>query len=391
MVVHKAPHECARRILLCVSGMTPQIVTETLQALLDQSPRFEPTAIRIVTTAQGKAKAEKQLIAEGHLAALCADYGLDAPPLDFTPIRDADGKELDDIRNGTDNTAAADCILAIVRELTQDAGCAIHASLAGGRKTMSHYMGYALSLFGRPQDRLSHVLVAPAWVEGAADFFYVPRQPVELHARKREGESIGCVLGRSDEVTITLADIPLLRLGEALPRMLRKGQVSFSETVRLANLALAEPQLVLDSKRCRISASGSLIDLPPLQFVLMYWFASRVQRGLPGFPASCIDDEVIEDFLQIVPEALPGLGSFHDSDAAENQRFYKAALKLRAQTLDERTAYFSQNRSKLNKNLENALGDTLANLYWVGRKNCPVGLNLQPEQIHIASLPDPDA
>jgi CRISPR-associated protein (TIGR02584 family) len=32
-------------------------------------------------------------------------------------------------------------------------------SIAGGRKTMGFYAGYALSLYGRAQDRMSHVLV----------------------------------------------------------------------------------------------------------------------------------------------------------------------------------------------------------------------------------------
>jgi CRISPR-associated protein (TIGR02584 family) len=58
-----------------------------------------------------------------------------------------------------------------VRELTADPDCAIHASIAGGRKTMGFYLGYALSLFGRPQDRLSHVLVSSPF-ESNQNFFY---------------------------------------------------------------------------------------------------------------------------------------------------------------------------------------------------------------------------
>ena len=43
----------------------------------------------------------------------------------------------------------ADAITALVRALTADPGSAVHASIAGGRKTMGFYLGYALSLFGR--------------------------------------------------------------------------------------------------------------------------------------------------------------------------------------------------------------------------------------------------
>ncbi|MBV5299598.1 MAG: TIGR02584 family CRISPR-associated protein, partial [Rhodoferax sp.] len=76
-----------------------------------------------------------------------------------------------DIRSPADNRAAADFITAQVRAITADSGCALHASIAGGRKTMGFYLGYALSLFGRPQDRLSHVLVSEPF-ESSYDFFY---------------------------------------------------------------------------------------------------------------------------------------------------------------------------------------------------------------------------
>jgi CRISPR-associated protein (TIGR02584 family) len=41
---------------------------------------------------------------------------------------------------------------------TADPQASLHVSIAGERKTMGFYVGYALSLFGRTQGRLSHVL-----------------------------------------------------------------------------------------------------------------------------------------------------------------------------------------------------------------------------------------
>ena len=63
----------------------------------------------------------------------------------------------------------------------------LHVSIAGGRKTMGFYVGYALSLFARDQDRLSHVLVPPS-LESRQDFFYPPPPPFPpLHAGEGEG------------------------------------------------------------------------------------------------------------------------------------------------------------------------------------------------------------
>ena len=67
--------------------------------------------------------------------------------------------EMTDIRSPEDNLSAADQVAKLIRELTNDPDRQLHVSLAGGRKTMSFYLGYALSIFGRDDDRLSHVLV----------------------------------------------------------------------------------------------------------------------------------------------------------------------------------------------------------------------------------------
>ena len=70
-----------------------------------------------------------------------------------------------------DNDATADAITERLRAFTADPETALHVSIAGGRKTMGYYLGYALSLFGRPQDRLSHVLVSPPF-ESHPQFYY---------------------------------------------------------------------------------------------------------------------------------------------------------------------------------------------------------------------------
>ena len=75
-----------------------------------------------------------------------------------------------------DSAAVADQILAFIRHLTADPTTRLHCSLAGGRKTLSVLLGFALQLFGRPQDTLLHVLVDEE-LEGHRDFFYPTRAP----------------------------------------------------------------------------------------------------------------------------------------------------------------------------------------------------------------------
>ena len=42
-----------RRVLLAVTGMSPQVVTETIYALAQQGADFVPTEVHIITTSKG--------------------------------------------------------------------------------------------------------------------------------------------------------------------------------------------------------------------------------------------------------------------------------------------------------------------------------------------------
>lgn len=201
--------ECyPRRRLLCVSGLSPQIVTETVYALavLSES-HFIPTDIHLLTTVEGAERARLTLLSDepGWFHRLRADYGL--PDMHFPLeqihiLRDAEGRLLHDIRSVEDNEAIADAITALVRELTADPDCAVHASIAGGRKTMGFYLGYALSLFGRSQDRLSHVLVSSPF-ETNANFFYPSPTPKVIFANLPDQRPLD-----ASAAEVTLAPIP---------------------------------------------------------------------------------------------------------------------------------------------------------------------------------------
>jgi CRISPR-associated protein (TIGR02584 family) len=170
------PTHYQRRILLSVCGLSPQVVTETLFALSQQqTPPFIPTEVHLITTTEGAQRAELALLSKdlGWFHRLCRDCGLEDiafPRQNIHVVQDANGRALDDIRSLQDNQDAADTITSLVRTFSADPDSALHVSIAGGRKTMGFYVGYALSLFGRPQDRLSHVLVSEPF-ESSMEFF----------------------------------------------------------------------------------------------------------------------------------------------------------------------------------------------------------------------------
>lgn len=280
-----------RRVLLAVSGLSPQIVSETIYALAVASPeteRFVPTEVQVVTTAEGAARIRDQLLArpDGAFHRLRRDYRLGPIAFDVDRVRsvnDSDGQELIDIRSAEDNACLADAITERVRALTADEECALHVSLAGGRKTMGYYAGYALSLFGRPQDRLSHVLVNEPF-ESAPEFWYPPPQPTMLRIASRGAGKKGITANTAD-ARVSLAMIPFVRLRQGLPKALLEGHSGFAAAVAAATGSLAAPQLRLHLADRTVEADGQRMVLQPAPFAFVVALASRALQGKPALPA----------------------------------------------------------------------------------------------------------
>ena len=106
---NRSPASYPRRILLAVTGQSPQIVTETLHALaVGQDAPFIPTEIHLITTAEGAERARLALLSEkpGWFHRLRKDYALPEIAFDSEHIhilRDAAGNLLGDIRTPADN------------------------------------------------------------------------------------------------------------------------------------------------------------------------------------------------------------------------------------------------------------------------------------------------
>ena len=262
-------------ILLAVTGLTPQVVTETLYALHRQGETL-PGQIHILTTAEGCQRARLTLINDGWLARLYHDYQLPPPKFDETHIhtlQSADGQPLADIRSQADNLAMADCITEWVRTLTAEPNTALHVSIAGGRKTMGFYAGYALSLYGRNQDRLSHVLVSPEY-ESHPQFYYPTPYSRVIYANDPSRKPLD-----TQNAEVMLADIAFVRLRHGLDDALLQGKTSFSLSVAQAQQAIGPAHISIDLKQQTITANRIAIKLIPSNLAFYCWLLKRQARG----------------------------------------------------------------------------------------------------------------
>jgi len=228
---------------------------------------------------------------KGRFVRSCRDYAIDPATIVFKEssvslLRAADGRMLDDIRTVDDNEDAANQICQSVRELTEDDGLVLHASVAGGRKTMGIYLTAAMQLFGRPQDQLSHVLVSEDF-EMHPEFYYIPPTPQELEVHVRKTGKVKRV--PTSQAHIHLASIPFIRLRRLLGDRLAEDGWRYSDEVRRAQEELefleAAHIVRLNFGEQSVSVGGRSVQLTPRMFFTYALFAGFQQsgRGQDGF------------------------------------------------------------------------------------------------------------
>jgi CRISPR-associated protein (TIGR02584 family) len=349
------PEQFSKRILISVTGLSPQVLTETLYGLAVANPSpFIPTEIHLVTTVEGAHRAELDLLHpdNGKFKALCHEYDLPSMTFDSSNIHiitDKDGRNMEDIRTPAENEAAADFITQTLSSLTRDQEAAIHVSIAGGRKTMGYYLGYALSLFGRQQDRLSHVLVSEGY-EGHPDFFYPTKKSSVIYTRdKRPLET--------DKAEISLAEIPFIRIREDIPQRLLDGEAGFSETINLALKIDEKPSLLIDLVSKSIFANDVMVKLDEVDLAFYYWVLDQtlekeVQLSKPyeGDPKLCYRDQFLSHYVRVKGE---------DKDIQKTEDSLKRGMDK---------SFFEQRISRIGTRLRETLGKRLAEPFKITRR-----------------------
>ena len=266
--------------LLATTGASPQVVTETLYAIHQSNAQW-PDAVFLITTSFGKEKAVQGLLQEGHLQRLCQQLQRPMPAFDEAHVLvapGADGNAVEDARSVADHEALANFIMTEVRNFTAHTPGGLHASLAGGRKTMTFYIGYAMSMFGRAQDTLSHVLVSEGY-ENTRDFWFPTSQEPYRFVQNAQKQTLDASLAQ-----VTLAPIPFIRQRNDLPPVLLQDTrvVDFAQLVQLINLG-ENPQLLrlcvdLPKKCIRMYAADSNLCLefkPGLLELAFYTLMAR--------------------------------------------------------------------------------------------------------------------
>jgi CRISPR-associated protein (TIGR02584 family) len=371
-----------RDVFVTVLGLAPAVVTETLWALARREPDpFIAREVHVLTTGPGMRDAYATLVGEeGGIARLAGDLGIGHRiDVEVHAIRNRRGIPVEDVRELEESIAVGDNVVERLARLTDQPDCRLHASIAGGRKTMGFYLGYLMSLFGRPQDELSHVLVNPARYEQRDSGFWYPT-------------------AETPDARIDLCMIPFVRLGTYLreSERTRLRGLSYREVVALVDEAVQPPRLIVhDPVERSVTAGRRRFELPNREYAMYRLLAETAARssgngdgwlGVDVFttPSSA----VVQRFLAIHD------ATFKTGTAAHvgfNNRIRTAQRKDKPQA--QRAAMrqiFNEVRSGLDDILEREIPDAMVRQpYAVHRKErgkgqpARFGLILKAEQIEV--------
>lgn len=381
-------------ILIITAGHTPQIVTETVWALLTQRhPPFVPAAIHLVTTARGREVFKRELLGpDGRLAALCRQHGAEpVAPAVHLP-EDAQGRELRDIRTSVECAAYANTVSRLIRRHAADPDACIHVSLAGGRKTMSYFAGAAISLFGRDQDELSHVLVEPEHFEQCLDFWHPDQPEGEVH--HRNGKDVYAPA----DARIAVVSIPFIRLSHVLPKgAFTAARLDYDEILRHVQENLDAGKARLMPARRSFEAGPYEVSLGNRQFALYRLAAAARQEGWPGAGPEGVGPEhrgwlTYDQLLEPGGRAFDQFFRFYDetyrSGTEEVEEFRRyVENKIAGGLIEEARKPFMVALAKLDNQIEAQIANpslrARVRLASAGRKPARFGLLLAPGEIEI--------
>ena len=360
--------------VLCLAGTSPGVVTETLYALAIARGE-QITHLHILTTSRGKERMETSL--PGALAAMRADYPEHASNLPEEPlieaIKDREGNPLEDISTSAQSAIAGDRILTLVRIYTDPTHARLHASLAGGRKTMSYYMGMAMAMCARAEDELSHVLVDPA-AESCNTFYYPTPEP-----RQMEG-SLGAF--DASKVEVLLHTLPVFRMRGLLEHRGYKNHSvnSFADYIGVAQRAIEPALVTLDLNNCSVEVDGILLELSPTQTAIYaVMLLDRHDKREEGTPFVDMVDEDAHHagMMQRIQKSLDKQRRRIGSDSYFFMTPYDetSAGKLRA--------LISKLRARLRAQLPEERHEQLIPVKQGGRHEVSYTLAIDPESIDI--------
>lgn len=264
----------SRNLLICVSGLTPQIVTETFFCL-SVKQKIPIHEIYVLTTKRGK---DVILARDKHpstpktplkdeIENLSKKYKIHKPLFEENDshiiVAREESVEFSDIRTDKQNILFPNKICEFLKLKSAHPENVLYCSITGGRKSMSVHLANSLSLFARENDKLLHVLT------------------------KEEHEFKGFFPSTKAEAdALELSELPFVRLRPIISHELHKDELlksNFDKIVEYTQTQLKvlapSNKLIIDVERGELRYANDILTLEPAEFLFYYFFVDAKERG----------------------------------------------------------------------------------------------------------------
>ncbi|MDN3652755.1 CRISPR-associated ring nuclease Csm6 [Thalassotalea ponticola] len=354
-----------RHTLLALVGGSPQIVSESIYALFKHR-NIVINDIKIVTTSSCKEKISKALLEPKDngftiLEKLTQDY--DLPPIQFEENdiwvpKSSCGNTISDVTTAKEMNAIAQCLLDNIKRLTSCESQVLHASLAGGRKTMTFYLSYAMSIFARPQDTLSHVFVSPDFEH--CDFFY----PTPY---KNKINTVHGVLN-SQVAHVTLSNIPYVQLRPSLPKRFLTHPISIKDTELVFEIINRPLSLDISVTSCELICSGVKVKLTKANMAFYLIMVDDLLNGHEGFDCPSTSDKTlailyIEKRLKIEGKEYKLENLKNAIYVIENKHLILKDSEVEGLRHGLKKSFFTDRKNQISQALRNELPENIAEHY----------------------------
>jgi len=379
-----------KNIMLTVLGLSPQVLTEGLYALFMEGKTINE--IHVITTATGRDRIHAGLLAsgQGQFFKFLEDYEIPEKLMSFPPenihvLKDKNGLDLDDIVSPDDNEILLKRCMELAWQLTSNKEHSVYFMIAGGRKTMSACLALAAQFYGRPCDRIYHVLVSPEF-ESCREFYFPPREPRLIPTRDPKGTI--CYRDTKD-AEIWLVQLPFVSVRE---RLMEQDLESPKPPEELLAALIRDnpPKLTIDLSTGKLIFRDREADIPAAQLALLVFFAILRKRcNCKNRPGSSDNESCNNCFIS--PEEFNNNPEYQEMIKKYYERIKKAGHfgpYLHSETgISKLDSYsFPSYRSKLNTNLVKYFGHHSRDIqiFSIGKKNDKrYGITLESEWIEI--------
>jgi CRISPR-associated protein (TIGR02584 family) len=374
-----------KTILVCVTGLTPQIITETLYYyLIARKPPIRIDEVRVLTTRKGRDIAVDSLLGkeDGKFYAFLKDYKINPSLVKFdeTSIIVFGGDSaIKDIVTDVDSAIIGNEIVNFIRNLTLDNDTRIICSIAGGRKTMSVYLSMGLQLYGREQDILSHTLVTPDF-ESIREFFYIPPVKKNIEIKDENGNVIKTL--NTKDAKIFSSEIIFVRLRNFLNI---KDELYYDNLVNIVQKKVdycGTKLISADLKNRALLLGNKKVILKPVEISIYNLFLNIKKQCPQEFCGDCTECYISINDLRS-QEIYENLLKFYKAIYSENSGQYER-LNESIKKDKKGDDFFTQNISKINKTLKERLNPFEYAVYRIskiGRYNKRYGIYADKKNI----------